>query len=281
LLEVDQPQANHAGGQIAFGPDGYLYIPLGDGGAANDVGLGHNPDIGNGQDTTELLGSILRIDVNSGDPYGIPPDNPFVGTGSLAEIYAYGFRNPYRIAFDAGGSGQLFAGDAGQNLWEEIHEVTRGGNYGWNLKEGTHCFDTGSPDVPPPSCQNTGLLGEPLIDPIIEYPNASGNPDGLGMAVIGGMVYRGNAMPAFQGRYIFGDWSRGGPDGTLFIATPAQEGAMWPFEELRVATEENGRMNRYLLSFGQDADLELYVLTSDTVGPSGSTGKIFKIVPPS
>lgn len=282
LLQVDQPQANHAGGQIVFGPDGYLYIPLGDGGAANDVGTGHNPNIGNAQDTSELLGSILRIDIDSGDPYGIPPDNPFVGTDSREEIYAYGFRNPYRVAFDAGGNGQLFAGDAGQNLWEEVNIVTLGGNYGWNIKEGTHCFDPKNPGTSPTTCPDTGPRGEALIDPIIEYPNAGHPSGGLGMAVVGGTVYRGNAMAAFQGRYIFADWSSGGPNGTLLIATPPdEEGAMWQFEELRVATEENGRPNRYLLSFGQDAALELYLLTSEMPGPYGNTGKVFKIVPSS
>ncbi len=281
LLQVDQPQSNHDAGQIAFGPDGYLYVPLGDGGGANDIGTGHTPELGNGQDTTNLLGSILRIDVDGGDPYGIPPDNPFAGEAGWEEIYAYGFRNPYRIAFDAGGDRQLFVGDVGQNLWEEVDVVTRGGNYGWRIKEGTHCFDHQNPNTSPEACPDTGPLGETLIDPVIEYQNANA-PGGLGVAVVGGMVYRGQAMPDFQGRYIFGDWSTGWgrPDGVLLVATPPEgtEG-LWPFEALRVATEENGRLGHYLLSFGQDADLELYVLTSDTAGPAGDTGKVYKIVP--
>lgn len=282
LMQVDQPQSNHNAGQIAFGPDGYLHIPLGDGGGANDTGVGHNPDIGNGQDISVLLGSILRIDVDGGDPYGIPSDNPFVGEEGRDEIYAYGFRNPYRIAFDAGGEYQLFVGDAGQNLWEEVDIVTIGGNYGWNIKEGTHCFDPQNPDTSPKECPDTGPMGEPLIDPIIEYQNGNA-PGGLGLAVVGGMVYRGDALPAFQGRYIFGDWSTsfGQPDGILLVATPpATTGEVWSFEEVRVATEENGRLGRYLLSFGQDTDRELYVLTSDTSGPTGDTGKAFRIVPP-
>ncbi|MGD1992630.1 MAG: PQQ-dependent sugar dehydrogenase [Anaerolineae bacterium] len=282
LMQVDQPQSNHDGGQIAFGPDGYLYIPLGDGGGASDRGTGHNPELGNGQDTSTLLGSVLRVDVDGGDPYGIPPDNPFSGEEGREEIFAYGFRNPYRIAFDAGGERQLFVGDVGQNLWEEVDIVTRGGNYGWNIKEGTHCFDPLNPGVSPGECPDISEMGVALAAPIIEYQNANA-PGGLGRAVVGGMVYRGSALPAFQGRYVFGDWSTGfnRPDGTLLVATPPEMGeGMWPFEEVRIAARENGRLGSFLLSFGQDADLELYVLTSDTPGPSGDTGKVFKIVPP-
>lgn len=281
LLQVDQPQGNHDGGQIAFGPDGYLYIPLGDGGDADDTGLGHNPEIGNAQDTSVLLGSILRIDVDGGDPYGIPTDNPFVGGEGRDEIFAYGFRNPYRIAFDAGGNRQLFVGDAGQNQWEEVDRVALGGNYGWNIKEGAHCFDPENPDTSPEECPNTGPGGEPLIDPIIEYQN-SNVEGGLGRVVVGGMIYRGSALPQFQGRYIFGDWSTSfqEADGTLLVATPPETaGAMWPYQEVGIATRENGRLGTYLVSFGQDANLELYILTSDTAGPSGETGKALKIVP--
>jgi glucose/arabinose dehydrogenase len=228
------------------------------------------------------LGSILRIDVDGGPPYGIPPDNPFVGEEGREEIWAYGFRNPYRIAFDAAGERQLFVGDVGQNLWEEVDIVTLGGNYGWNIKEGTHCFDPQNPNAPPEECPDSGPLGEPLRDPIIEYQNANA-PGGLGLAVVGGIVYRGSALPAFQGRYVFGDWSTrfGQGDGILLVATPPEtEGTMWSFEELRITARDNGRLGRYLLSFGQDADLELYVLASDATGPAGDTGQVFKIVPP-
>ncbi|MFZ6029034.1 MAG: PQQ-dependent sugar dehydrogenase [Chloroflexota bacterium] len=280
ILEIDQPQMNHNGGQIAFGPDGYLYIPLGDGGGANDTGTGHTPVLGNAQDTSRWFGSILRIDVDGGDPYAIPADNPFEGQQGLEEIYAYGFRNPYRIAFDTGGEHQLFVGDAGQNLWEEVDIVTRGGNYGWNIKEGTHCFDPESANDSPPDCPETGPLGEDLIDPIIEYPNAH-QQDGLGLVVIGGLVYRGEAIPALQGRYIFGDWSTrwGQPNGVILIASPPTDGKMWPFQELRLRGRENQRLESFLLSFGQDEEQELYVLTSDTPGPAGHTGKVYKLVP--
>ena len=281
VMQIDQPQGNHNGGQIAFGPDGYLYVPLGDGGAANDVAEGHTPDIGNAQDTSNLLGSILRIDVDGEEPYGIPADNPFDGEEGLEEIFAYGFRNPYRISFDAGGDNALYAGDAGQNQWEEVSVVTAGGNYGWNIKEGTHCFDPDNPDAQVEECPDTGPQGENLIDPVIEYQNA-GVEGGLGLVVVGGNVYRGSALPELEGRYIFGDWSSSweAPDGALLVATPGEtEGELWEFEELSIASWENGELGAYLLSFGQDADLELYVLVSGNSGPSGNEGEIYKVVP--
>ena len=162
IMRVHQPQSNHDGGQVLYGPDGYLYISLGDGGGGNDVGPGH-PPIGNGQDFTTLLGSILRIDVDHGDPYAIPPDNPFVGQEGREEIFAYGLRNPWRMSFDAGGERELFAADVGQNLWEEVDIIRKGGNYGWNIKEGTHSFDPSNPDQSPDQSPETGAHGEPLI----------------------------------------------------------------------------------------------------------------------
>ncbi|MBI2872564.1 MAG: PQQ-dependent sugar dehydrogenase [Chloroflexi bacterium] len=277
VLQVDEPQSNHNGGQITFGPDGFLYIPLGDGGAGNDVGLGHPPG-GNGQDITTLLGSILRIDVDGGDPYGIPPDNPFVGKEGRPEIFAVGLRNPFRIAFDIGGEHELFAGDVGQQLREEVDIVTRGGNYGWNTREGTLCFDPANPGQPRASCASTDARGQPLIGPIIEYANTRAG--GQGTAVIGGFVYRGPALPAFNGAYIFGDFSAGAtPDGRLFIATRPAAPGMWTVNELKVASTANGQLNAYLRSFGQDASGELYILVASSPGPQGATGKIFKVVP--
>ncbi len=280
VLEVDQPQGNHNGGQIAFGPDGYLYIALGDGGAANDVGLGH-PPMGNGQDLSTLLGSILRIDVDGGDPYGIPSDNPLVGREGRDEIFAYGLRNPFRMSFDAVGNHELFVGDVGQNLWEEVDIVFKGGNYGWNIREGTRCFDANNPDVSPAECPETDANGEPLIDPIIEYGHPS-LPSGIGTSVIGGFVYRGSEIPQLQGRYIFGDWSTrfDRPDGRLHVASPPSSGAgMWTMEELSIATSEDGTLAAFVLAFGQDAERELYVLTTEALGPTGNTGKVWKIVP--
>ena len=279
IMEVDQPQFNHDGGQIVFGPDdGYLYIPLGDGGGANDVGEGH-PPLGNGQDITTLLGSILRIDVDGEEPYDIPEDNPFVGQEGEDEIWAYGFRNPWRITFDAGGGGALFAADAGQDMWEEVSIVERGGNYGWNIKEGTHCFDAEEPQQIPDECPDTGPHGEPLIDPVIEYPHLN-QEDGLGLVVVGGYVYRGEALPEFEGRYIFGDWSTSFTqgDGLLLVASPPEsEGELWEIQELEIAGQDE--LGAFLLSFGQDEDNELYMLTSESPYPGGESGRIYRIVP--
>ena len=278
LLQIDEPQVNHNAGQIAFGPDGYLYIPLGDGGGANDFGIGHPPP-GNGQNMSTLLGKILRIDVDNGDPYSIPPDNPFVGKDGLDEIFASGFRNPFHISFDSGGNHSLFAGDAGQNAWEEVDIVTKGGNYGWNIKEGAHCFDPNNPNLSNQSCPSVDANGHPLIDPAIEYANA-GRPGGIGVAVVGGYVYRGSALPQFNGTYIFGDFSKGftAGNGSLFIARPPSSGEkMWSVKELRIATNSSGRIGEFVRSFGQDDDRELYVLTSQAVGPSNNTGKVYKI----
>jgi len=289
ILRVDQPQGNHNGGEIAFGPDGYLYIALGDGGGANDVGTGHAEDWydanagGNGQDVSQnLLGSILRIDVETPGGYLVPESNPFIGEGEqgLAEIWAYGLRNPYRFSFDAGGEGELFVADVGQNLWEEVNIATAGGNYGWNVKEGAQCFSASAPNQPPEDCPDAEPDGTPLVDPILEYENANA-PGGLGLAVVGGYVYRGEALPGFEGRYVFGDWSTsfGVPDGTLFVATrPEEEGAMWPFEELEMAGREGGALDAFLLGLGQGPGDELYVLTSQNPGPQGSTGRVWRIV---
>ncbi|MHC4445433.1 MAG: PQQ-dependent sugar dehydrogenase [Planctomycetota bacterium] len=284
LLEVLKPQFNHNGGQIAFSPDdGYLYASIGDGGGADDVGFGHNPNIGNAQDVTQLLGKILRFDVSTVGVLNIPANNPFVNdAGVRDEIYAYGLRNPWRFSFDMGGQHRLFCADAGQNLYEEISIITAGGNFGWNLKEGSQCFDPNNPDNPPTNCSNTGFRNEPLIDPIIEYSHfdALGSP--IHLVVIGGYVYRGSAIPELTGQYIFGDWSSnfGLPDGTIFVARENANGS-WSFVEAEIVTEENRLINRYVLAFGQDTNGEVYVLTTINGGPTGSTGQVFKIVSPS
>jgi hypothetical protein len=287
-MEIDQPQMNHNGGQIVFGPDGFLYIPLGDGGAADDVGEGHVEDWydanagGNGQDVEQnLLGSILRIDVDQGEPYAIPSDNPFADS-PMPEIWANGFRNPFRMSFDRGGEQQLFVGDVGQNMWEEVSVVTAGGNYGWNVKEGTHCFSTANPNQSLPSCPSATASGDPLIDPILEYAHPGGGGLG-GLSVIAGYVYRGNALPALTGRYIFGDWSTAfdTPNGHLFVATPGTNGT-WVMSALSIANRESadpGNIGEFVLSLGQDAAGELYVLTTDQPGPSGTTGKVYRLVP--
>jgi len=215
LLEIPEPQPNHNAGAIGFGPDGYLYVAVGDGGGGNDQGRGHVDDWydavegGNGQDVTEnLLGSILRIDVEGGDsgrPYGIPEDNPLVGEAGLDEQYAWGFRNPWRFSW--GPDGRLFVADVGQSSYEEINVVERGGNYGWNVREGRSCFRADS-------CPTTGPDGDPLVDPIIQYPH---DGDGItGVSVIGGHVYTGSRIDALQGRYVFADYVA---EGQLLVGT--------------------------------------------------------------
>lgn len=288
IFEADHPQGNHNGGTIAFGPDGYLYISIGDGGGGDDVGPGHVTDWyqinagGNGQDVEHnLMGNVLRIDVNSSEGklnYGIPTDNPFVGTNGLPEIYAYGFRNPYRFSFDMGGDHKLYLGDAGQALYEEIDIVEKGGNYGWNVKEGTHCFNTDDDTQERPACPVTDSAGNPLLDPIIELPNAA-NPDGgIATVIVGGNVYRGKSIPFLFGKYIFGIFSSdfGGNGANLFLGKPVA-GGLWGYEKLELKSFPTD-LGQYLKSFGQDLDGEVYVLTSEETGPQGNTGKIYKLV---
>ncbi|MEO6000445.1 MAG: PQQ-dependent sugar dehydrogenase [Chitinophagaceae bacterium] len=284
ILEVNHPQSNHNGGTIAFGADGYLYISIGDGGGANDTPVGHVPDWylvnagGNGQDVyANLLGNILRIDINGGTPYRIPSDNPFVKGPGLPEIYAYGFRNPYRFSFDMGGTHELYAGDAGQVLWEEIDIVKKGGNYGWNVKEGTHCFNTDTPSVVRKSCPLYDTAGNPLLDPIIELTNAATPGGGLATTIVGGNVYRGKEIANFAGRYIFGIYGQAGgvPNGKLFIAN-RREGSLWTYDPILLKNYPDN-LGAYLKGFGQDLDGEIYIMVSSVQGPTGANGKIYKI----
>lgn len=285
ILEMDDPQGNHNGGTITFGPDNYLYIAIGDGGAANDVAPGHVTDWylpnagGNGQDIdSNLFGNILRIDINSGNPYGIPSDNPFVNRSGRDEIYAFGFRNPFRISFDMGGTRQLFAGDAGQLLYEEVSIVRKGGNYGWNVKEGTHCFNAASSLTELPSCPDFDNEGRRLIDPIIEFNNWQHPAGGIATTVIGGNVYRGNDIKGINGAYIFGTFSQTPTtaNGELFIASPRAFGP-WDFVELPLKSFPND-LGHYLKGFGQDNKGEIYLTLTSVVGPTGNTGKVYKLV---
>ncbi|MBD3266377.1 glucose dehydrogenase [bacterium] len=244
LMEIEQPEGNHDGGQLAFGPDGYLYIGLGDGGGAND----RHGAIGNGQDTSTLLGSILRMDVNSGDPYAIPSDNPFVGQDGRDEIWAYGLRNPWKFSFDRGGEHRLFCGDVGQNEWEEVNIIEQGGNYGWRVMEGTHCFN------PSTGCDKTGK-----ILPIAEYSHD------VGISVIGGYVYRRHPDSILYGKYVFGDWN-----GALFYLN---EEANWEMKEFGLNTPLRGN----ILAFAENELGDIYVLTSVTGGPSGSRDAVYKL----
>jgi glucose/arabinose dehydrogenase len=224
VLKQDQPFANHNGGQLAFGPDGYLYIAFGDGGSAGD------PE-GNGQDLGTLLGKIVRIDPR-GDPYEIPKDNPFAGRrGARGEIWAYGLRNPWRFSFDRG-TGDLWIGDVGQNAWEEVdHQPasSKGGeNYGWNLREGRARFRDGQ--------------ARDLVEPVIVYPlNEGGN-----CSVIAGYVYRGERIPWLKGQFLYGDFCAG-----WVRAAPADDVA---------DSAEVGRVDQ-LSSFGEGPDGELYALS--------------------
>jgi glucose/arabinose dehydrogenase len=286
IMYVDEPQDNHNAGTLAFGPDGYLYISLGDGGGADDTDLGHVQDWyeenngGNGQDIEQnLLGSILRIDVDGESPYGIPSDNPFVNKPGMDEIYAYGLRNPYRFSFDMEGSNQLIAGDAGQGLWEEVDVITKGGNYGWNVREGTHCFNAPEPKHPLEECPETGKDGEPLIAPVLEFKTGGIEDGGKGLVVIGGYVYRGDEIEGLQGRYVFGTWTQhhGKPQGAIFVADREETG-MWGFEELKIAGNGSDSLGYYLLGFGQNKNGEMFVLTTDETGPVGNTGKVYKMV---
>lgn len=238
LLELKQPFQNHNGGSIEFGPDGMLYIGFGDGGYRNDP-------LDSGQDRAQLLGSILRIDVNGqqdSKPYSIPADNPFVNIdGMRPEIYAYGMRNPWRIAFDPS-SGRLWAGDVGQELWEEVDIIEKGGNYGWSIREGSHPFGNRPErdDVSPP------------IGPVWEYDH------GIGKSITGGRVYRSNRVPELAGKYIYADYV---------------SGAIWAltYDESRGKVTKNEQViagGIPVLAFGQDASGEVYYMIDNANGES-------------
>ncbi|MBC7830191.1 MAG: PQQ-dependent sugar dehydrogenase [Chitinophagaceae bacterium] len=285
ILEWDDPQGNHNGGTIAFGPDHYLYIAIGDGGAANDVAPGHVEDWypvnagGNAQNIeANLFGKILRIDINRGSPYGIPEDNPLVNKTGRDEIYAYGFRNPYRFSFDMGGSHELYAGDAGQVLYEEVSVVKKGGNYGWNVKEATHCFNAASNRVELGSCPSVDIFGVPLTDPVIEINHWQNPRGGKATTVIGGNVYRGHDIRALNGKYVFGTFSQAPttPNGELYMANPAGSG-LWPIEEISLKSHPDD-IGYYLKGFGQDLQGEIYLAVSSVAGPREMTGKILKLV---
>ncbi|WP_198665630.1 PQQ-dependent sugar dehydrogenase [Haloprofundus halophilus] len=274
ILELPEPQPNHNAGDLAFGPDGFLYVAVGDGGNGGDVGPGHVDDWydavpgGNAQDVRRnLLGSILRIDVDGredGKPYATPDDNPLVGRPGLDEHYAWGFRNPWRLSFDAE---NLFVGDVGESDYEEVNLVTAGGNYGWNVKEGTRCFAAEScPDRTAESVRG----GERLVDPIVEYSHAEGPL--TGNSVIGGYVYRGTALPALEGRYVFADLDA---QNELFVATRPEGQGMWPTRVVDVVGEGSENLGR-VFSFGRNPAGELFVL-----GGTFDGGALYRIVPAS
>ena len=237
VLQYDQPEGNHNGGHISFGPDGYLYIASGDGGGGGDP-------YDNGQDPSTLLGNILRIDVDgasNGNNYAVPPDNPFVDNDQdyREEVFAYGLRNPWRFSFDSD-NGRLFAADVGQNQYEEIDLIESGGNYGWNIMEGAHCYNSDS-------CDQSGL-----ILPIWEYDH------GVGQSITGGYVYRGPSLSGLTGHYIYGDFS---------------SGKIWALDVSDTEDPSNSELidtDFSISSFGTDADNELYICSFN--------GNIYKLV---
>ena len=273
LLRVDKPQFNHNGGGLNFGPDGKLYISLGDGGAADDRDringgsvIGHGC-LGNGQNTAAILGKMIRIDPQGNNAangkYGIPVDNPFFGqVGVVQEIYAYGLRNPWRYSFDPN-TGALYCADVGQNNVEEIDILTSGGNYGWRYKEGSFFFVFNGDQAG--YVTNVPLdVPSGLIDPIAEYDHDQGT------AVIGGFVYRGTRLPEIAGRYVFGDYQFTAGSGRLLYLDPNNV-----IQELHIAGQSSLGLD--LLGLGQDAGGELYVLANSTGIPFGTTGVVLQI----
>ena len=236
---------NHNGGTIAFGPDGYLYFTAGDGGFANDKW-------GHGQSLETLMGKISRIDVDHKDPglnYAIPKDNPFVKVdGARGEIWALGLRNPWRFSFDSK-TGQLWAGDVGQDTWEEIDIITKGGNYGWNIREGFHPFTVRPNANPKPAPPPERVIGE-LIDPIFDYHHS------LGKSITGGGIYRGKRAPELVGKYIFADYV----SGKVYALT--YDEAAKKATAVQQLTQEEGRALP-VFTFGEDENHEMYMGTAD------------------
>lgn len=251
LLTIDEPEANHNGGTIFFGPsDGYLYVSIGDGGGSGD----QHGTIGNGQDTTTLLGKIIRIDVNNGLPYTIPESNPFVGIAGADEIWAYGLRNPWRVGYDTD-NGDLYIADVGQSSWEELNyqpgTSSGGENYGWRLMEGAHCYNPSS------DCDPGGLTY-----PLTEYSSA------LGCSIVAGYVYRGCRIPDLRGTFFYADWC---------------SASIWSFAltdgQVTDSTDRTGELDppgadqiNQPSSFGLDGAGEMYILDH-------ADGEVYKIVP--
>jgi len=243
IFELDKPWGNHNGATILFGTDGYLYLSMGDGGAANDP-------LNSGQDLGSLLGKILRIDVDreeGGKAYAIPADNPFVGReGAKPEIWAYGLRNVWRMSFDRK-TGELWAGDVGQNRYEEVDIIVKGGNYGWRLREGLHAFAEGT-------------SADPLIDPVAEYDHS------LGLSITGGYVYRGAREPKLAGLYLYADYA------TRRMWALRREGSTVTVKEVLAAKD-----GKYVSSFGEDAAGEVYVCTFNQADRPGTKGRIYRV----
>jgi len=247
ILTIEEPDGNHNGGCIQFGKDGYLYVSFGDGGGQGD----EHGTIGNGQDLNTWHGKILRIDINTETGYKVPADNPFIGKkDAKPEIWAYGFRNPWRFSFDKL-SGELFAGDVGQSTWEEVDIVKKGGNYGWRTMEGTHCYK------PATGCDIKGL-----VMPITEYHHNEG------VSVTGGYVYNGSLVQVLKRKYLFADWT-----GRIYYLQKSAN--KWDRGKVLIQTL---RENAKITGFGEDASGELYMLTNQDTGPENKEGALYKVV---
>lgn len=275
LLREDHPALNHNGGTIAFGPDGNLYLAIGDGGTANDTGNGHIDATGNAQVNSVIMGKMIRIDPNGNNSangkYGIPADNPFVNTpGAIKEIYANGFRNPYKFSFDSA-TGQLVEGDVGQNNVEEVNTIAKGSDYGWPIKEGTFLFKRTGTAAGNVGANSPGAPGG-LIDPLLEYDHTAGS------AVVGGFVYHGSLIPQLQGKYVFGDFSNisfAGPGNGRIFYGDLNSGQINEF----IIGPNDLPLGLWLKGFGEDANGEIYVMASTNLGPSGTTGVVLELVP--
>lgn len=249
IMEISEPESNHNGGQLAFGPDGNLYIALGDGGGAGD----QHGSVGNAQNLGTILGKILRINVDGKKPYEIPADNPFVNDkNAQPEIWAYGLRNPWRFSFDKK-TGTLFCADVGQNKWEEINIISKGKNYGWRIMEGNHCYKP-----------ETGCDTKNLEMPIAEYGHDKG------ISITGGYMYRGAKMPELQGKYIFADWKGAG----FYLEESAGK---WALNELKLQGKKNNNLGFNVNSFGEDENGELYVLGQKFTGTITANGAVYQI----
>jgi glucose/arabinose dehydrogenase len=323
IFKIQWPGRKHNGGGLAFGPDGMLYIGLGDGGFVHgpsgaDDPFNVDPQLLFGdlvaQNLTSLYGKILRIDVDRGDPYRIPPDNPFAGQGAPGhrhfppEIYAWGFRNPFRISFDRAGDRAMYVSGPAETLFEATYKVTRPGNYGWAAKEGTHCIVRTSAFAPPETitcsgnaqcpvgpqvsmcgrkgvctCPRVGPLGEPIRNPVIEYLNFAVEDQrsrfpghGFGRASLGGHVYRGKKIEWLRGRFVQGDFALNLLDGQILVAKKVP-GKLWKLRRAFVFDPADAVKSGFLKSIGQDAAGELYAVTGNFT-PTGLQGRVWKII---
>ncbi|MBC7921129.1 MAG: PQQ-dependent sugar dehydrogenase [Ferruginibacter sp.] len=249
LLEVEQPEPNHNGGNMVFDRQGYLYIGFGDGGGQGD----QHGQYGNGQNLNQLLGKILRLDVDHGSPYQVPADNPFVGKEGRDEIWSYGMRMPWRLSFDPA-TDQLFCGDVGQAAYEEVDIIEKGKNYGWRAMEGTHPYDTALHEK-----------GGDFALPIHEYHHS------VGVSVTGGHVYRGGQYPALQGKYVFADWAFK----VFYLEKNARQ--QWEAHDCRFEGKEDNTFPFRINSFGLDEAGEMYLVTQDSIGAISPTGVVYKL----